>query len=305
MEQRSQSQTSDDYSVESGAPYVWRGYSAEEDQQRTNLHYDKPPEFFNLITGGEWNVYSANIWDPDVTTDTESQERKLDLLARLMELRPGQRILDVGCGWAGPLVYLTTRYGATGEGLTLSPLQKASAEARISKYNAPVKVHVKHWQDFEDREKFDVVFTDEVSVHFNDLKGYFTKVRGLLKPGGLMLNKELHFCHAKYMELTRAMIHLNKIFGETGNYRMLHTELAWLDETGFRLERIEQMSIRHYERTADAWFRNMTAHRARLEELVGAKTYGFFRTYLRLVRKIHGSTPAPMTCDIVVARPIE
>ena len=96
----------------------------------------------------------------------------------------------MGCGWAGPLVYLTTRYGVTGEGLTPSSLQKASADERVAKYGAPVKIHVKHWRDYEDDEKFDVVYTDEASVHFNDLKGFFTKVRQLLKPGGLMLNKE-------------------------------------------------------------------------------------------------------------------
>ena len=90
MEQRSHSQSSDDYSVEAGAVRVARLLA--EDQQRTNQHYDKPPEFFNLITGGEWNVYSANIWDPDVTTDTESQERKRPARAA-HGVAAGQRIL--------------------------------------------------------------------------------------------------------------------------------------------------------------------------------------------------------------------
>src|SRR5205823_4876414 len=72
---------------------LFQRYSNQEDAARTNIHYEQPREFFYAITGGEWNVYSCNLWT-DATTDTESQEAKLDLLARLMELKPGQRILD-------------------------------------------------------------------------------------------------------------------------------------------------------------------------------------------------------------------
>src|SRR3712207_3410092 len=89
---------------------LYQSYSIAEDQLRTNLHYEQPPAFFYHITGGEWNVYSCNLWD-DATTDTESQSAKLDLMAQSMQLQPGQRILDVGCGWAGPLVYLCKQYG--------------------------------------------------------------------------------------------------------------------------------------------------------------------------------------------------
>ena len=58
-----------------GAHQLYHAYSIEEDQDRTNVHYEHHPDFFYLFTGGEWNVYSCNLWDPDVTTDTESQER--------------------------------------------------------------------------------------------------------------------------------------------------------------------------------------------------------------------------------------
>ncbi len=289
------------YGVGEGAPYVWRSYSIADDIERTNRHYDQPAEFFTLITGGEWNIYSCNIWE-GVASETESQERKMDLLAGLMQLKPRQRVLDIGCGWAGPLVYLSSRYGIRGEGLTLSGTQKEHADSRIARYGVDVTVHVCHWRDFEKREEYDAVYTDEVIVHFNDLLGFFQKVRALLKPGGVMLNKELHFTHSKYMKLTRAMILLNKIFGETGNYRMLHQELAFLDEAGFRLERIDQLPIREYARTSAAWLSNMARHQDRLVQLVGHEHYDFFRTYLRIVRKIHSSNLPPMTCDIVVAR---
>ncbi len=287
------------YSVEDNAANTFRGYSTEEEKARTNVHYEQPVEFFNTITGGDWNVYSCNLWD-DGATETESQERKLDLLARLMDLRPGQRVLDVGCGWGGPLVYLAKRYGVRGVGLTLSASQLAYAEARAREHGVDVEVRECHWRDFADDAGFDAVYTDEVIVHFNELGAYFDTVRGLLRPGGRMLNKELHFTNSKFMQPTRAMIFVNKIYGETGNYRPLHEELALLDGAGFVLERVEQIPMMHYRMTLESWLGNMQQSRARLEELVGAEYWRAFRTYLRIVlRVING---ASMTLDVVVAR---
>ncbi len=291
----------DRYSVEEGSVNAWRAYSAAEDKERTNVHYERPPEFFTLITGGEWNVYSCNVWDAS-KTDTESQEQKLDLLARLMGLKAGQRVLDIGCGWGGPIAYLAKRYGVQARGLTLSEAQKEYADARLSQCSLEAAVHLCHWREYESEEKFDAVYTDEVIVHFNDLLAFFRKVRSLLKPGGVMLNKELHYASTSFMKLTRAMVFLNKIYGETGNYRPLHDELRLLDESGFALTAVHQIPISNYARTARAWLANMEAHRARLQELAGVDYYNRFRTYLRIVRRMTHLDPAPMTLDVVVAR---
>ena len=294
------------WNVEEGSAGAWPGYSRartkEEDKEGTNLHYEQPPEFFNTITGGTWTTYSCNLWD-GVTSTTESQERKLDLLARLMDLQPGQRILDVGCGWAGPLIYLAKRYGVRGVGLTVSPKQKEDADRRIREHGADVEVHVCHWREFADADLFDTVFTDEVIVHFHDLQGFFEKVGQLLKPEGLMLNKELHFRSSAFLKFTPLGTFVSRIIGESGDYRTLHDELALLDQAGFMLERIEQIPLSHYQKTADGWLANMRRHRSRLEELVGADYYQRFRTYLRIVRKMHGSARPPMTLEVVVSRP--
>src|SRR5687768_10029530 len=111
---------------------LYQAYDIHEDQERTNVHYEHPPQFFYSFTGGEWNCYSCNLWPNGVTTDTQSQEAKLDRFAELMNLQPGQRILDVGCGWAGPLAYLCKTYGTRGVGLMLSEMQYKAAQDRKS-----------------------------------------------------------------------------------------------------------------------------------------------------------------------------
>ena len=276
---------------------LYQPLTAEEDRERTNYHYEQPAEFFYAITGGEWNVYSCNLWN-EARTETASQEAKLDLLAELMELQPGQRVLDVGCGWGGPLVYLSKTYGVQGVGLTLSSLQKRAAEQRIARYDVDVRIVESHWRDYQDAQGFDVVYTDEVIVHFYDLAGWFSKVHGLLRDNGRMVNKELHLTHPAYSEMTRAMSYINEIFGATGNYRTLAEELTIANDAGYEVRTIYQVPTWHYQKTVDRWEANLLEHRRELEELVGRAYFRRFRTYLKLCYFIHGTTR--MTMDIVV-----
>lgn len=278
---------------------LYQSYSPAEDQARTNVHYEQPAEFFYAITGGTWNVYSANLWGA-AADETTSQEAKLDLLARLSDLRPGQRVLDVGCGWGGPLVYLCTRYGVRGVGLTLSPTQHRAAEERIARHRADARVMVRHWQDYVDDEPFDLILTDEVIVHFHDLAGFFRRAHALLRERGWMLNKELHFAHARYATVTRAMAFVNDIYGATGNYRVLAEELRLANEAGFDVQIVEQIDRAHYQRTLDHWLANMYARRDDLVALVGPEHYRRFRTYLKVVRGVLGGDT--MTLDVVGSR---
>ena len=84
---------------------LYQQYSKIDEIDRIAYHYEVDPKFFEIITGGEWNTYSCSFWG-SATTMTEAQENKLELYAANMGLKKGMNILDVGCGWGGPLVYL-------------------------------------------------------------------------------------------------------------------------------------------------------------------------------------------------------
>src|SRR6185295_834773 len=131
---------------------LYRVYPKDEEVQRTNLHYARPADFFKPMTGGEWNVYSCNIWD-HARTETESQIAKLNVFGAAANLQPGQRILDVGCGWGGPLVYLCKAFGVSGVGLTASHPQKIAGEERAAHYGVNVEIIESHWKDFQTGQK--------------------------------------------------------------------------------------------------------------------------------------------------------
>ena len=195
---------------------------------------------------------------------------------------------------------MSTKYGGRGVGLTLSSVQKAAAEERIAWHGADVIIVESHWKDYEDDQPFDVVYTDEVIVHFHDLGDFFRKVYGLLADGGRMLNKELHLVHGRHSEMTRAMSFINEIFGSTGNYRTLAEELTWVGEAGFAVEAIRQMPLLEYQKTVASWLATMKGNRASLEAVFGRRTVRRFQTYLQLCHHIHGGTR--MTLDLVLCQ---
>src|ERR1051326_7084750 len=157
----------------------YQNYDLEEGTRRAAYHYELDPAFYLLFTGGEWNCCSCPIWEPGFTL-TQAQEKKLDLLAEFMRLKPGMHILDVGCGWGGPLVYLCKTYGVTGHGIAVSPKQIETARARAAKYGVPATFELVHWQNLPEQPTYHAIYSDEVITHFNDLGSFFAKAHTLL-----------------------------------------------------------------------------------------------------------------------------
>lgn len=266
---------------------LYQSYNIDEEVDRIAYHYEVAPEFFKIVTGGEWNVYSCSMWE-DGFSLTQAQEKKLDEFARLMGLKPGMRILDVGCGWGGPLVYLCKKYGVSGHGITISPMAIPVAENRARKYGVNATFEVVHWKNLRSLQQFDCIYSDEVIVHFNDLDGFFKKANQLLKPGGVMVNKELHFRHSRHKHaLDKLSQHINKVYAYTGNYRTLRDELELLDRNAFQLEEIVDIPIAEYKKTiGEHWVRNLNDNRRELEAMTSAQHVKDFKLYLRGICKI-------------------
>ena len=111
-------------------------HSRRRDARNVAVHYDVSNDFYALWLDKEMMYSCAYFRDGDATIDA-AQERKLDHLCRKMRLRPGERLLDIGCGWGGLLRRAATRYGASGVGVTLSREQHYYARARIAAEGLP------------------------------------------------------------------------------------------------------------------------------------------------------------------------
>jgi cyclopropane-fatty-acyl-phospholipid synthase len=166
-----------------------RLHSQQRDQQAVQFHYDLSNEFYKLWLD-ERLVYSCAYFASEDESLDRAQERKLDRICRKLNLQPGERFLDIGCGFGGLLIHAVTQYGVEGMGISLSEAQTAEARARIETAGISDRccIEIKHYEEF-DQTPFDKIASVGMFEHVGDKKlpGYFVRANQLLKPGGLFL----------------------------------------------------------------------------------------------------------------------
>lgn len=146
-------------------------------------HYDLGNDLFAAMLGKRL-VYSCGYWAEADDLDA-AQEAKLDLVCRKLRLRPGMRVLDIGCGWGEALKFAAERYGVSGVGVTIS--REQAAHARQLCAGLPVEIRLQDYRDLD--EPFDAVFSIGMFEHVGarNYRTYFDVVRRCLVPGGLSL----------------------------------------------------------------------------------------------------------------------
>lgn len=261
---------------------LYQSYPLEEESRRIAYHYNVPPEFFTTITGGKWHCYSSPIF-AEGDSLTQAQERKFDTYAEQMRLKPDMRILDIGSGWGGPLVYLASTYGVTGIGITVTEPQVKFSRSRAEENHVDVSFELSHWADFEDDEGFDAIYTDELLGHVRDLQAFYKKCRALLKPGGRLVNKELYLNARKNQDWSdRLSTHVNQVFGFTGNYRLMDEDVFHAEKSGFCVEHILDIPIAGYAKLVkEYWIPNLSRNREYLIGLTSKEHVDDIYKYLR------------------------
>lgn len=146
-------------------------------------HYDLGNDLFAAMLGRRL-VYSCGYWASAEDLDT-AQQAKLDLICRKLQLRPGMRVLDIGCGWGEALKYAAEHYGVSGVGVTVSGQQADYARKLCA--GLPIEIRLQDYRDLH--EQFDAVFSIGMFEHVGarNYGHYFDVVRRCLAPDGLSL----------------------------------------------------------------------------------------------------------------------
>jgi len=152
----------------SQAALTGRLHTKRRDQDAIAFHYDLSNDFYALILD-DLMAYSCAYWlddQPDLPIG-QAQSAKLDLICRKLHLQPGQRFLDVGCGWGALVLHAAEYYGVTAIGVTLSAEQAAVAHDRVRSRGLSnrVEIQTRHYQDFTASKPFDAVASIEMGEH--------------------------------------------------------------------------------------------------------------------------------------------
>jgi cyclopropane-fatty-acyl-phospholipid synthase len=243
-------------------------------------HYDLSNGFYALFLDRHMLYTCAWYPHPGATLD-EAQEAKLDLVCRKLALAPGDRLLDVGCGWGGLLAWAAGRYGVRGDGVTLSSAQAAFATERLAGAGLGDRTRVVQRDLYELTAdgRYDKVSALGVIEHMGvaNYPRYFGHVRGLLRPGGLFLNQGI--THRTTSPRTSGMAFLDRYVFPGGDLASLEHTATAMEASGLEVVHVEAIG-RHYVPTLREWLARLTARRDEAVALVGERTYRVYAGYL-------------------------
>jgi cyclopropane-fatty-acyl-phospholipid synthase len=255
------------------------------DAEAVRHHYEAGNDFYALWLDARMVYSCAYFHDPAATLDA-AQEAKLELICRKLRLEPGDRLLDIGCGWGGLVTWAAEHHGVSAVGITLSEAQAALARERVAARGLEDRCHVEV-TDYRALagETFDKVASVGMVEHVGvaRLPIYFRQAFRLLRPGGLFLNQGIAPVVPRDSSLRSKLL---RIGGFVQRYVFPDSELPFLHETvaaaveaGLELRDVESLR-EHYALTLRHWLGRLEGSRAEAERAVGVTTYRIWRLYL-------------------------
>ncbi len=236
-----------------------RRHSKGRDAAAISHHYDVGNDFYSLVLGPSM-VYSCAVWESDETTLDAAQAAKLDLVCRKLGLKPGMRVLDVGCGWGSFALHAAQHFGADVVGVTLSVEQAAMARKRAADAGLTerVDIRVQDYRDVDDGP-FDAISSIGMSEHVGreQIQHYASQLHGLLRPGGRLLNHAISWNAGPTAADPDSFIP-RYVFPD-GEMLSLSDMVAALESAHLEVLDVEALR-RHYALTLRAWVRNLEAH---------------------------------------------
>ncbi|WMX46677.1 cyclopropane-fatty-acyl-phospholipid synthase family protein [Streptomyces roseicoloratus] len=232
-------------------------HSKRRDKQAISHHYDVGNDFYELVLGPSM-VYSCAYWTDGGTLE-EAQRDKLDLIARKLRLREGDRLLDVGCGWGSMAIHAAREYGAQVVGITLSREQAAFARKRIADEGLTdrIEIRVQDYRDVDDGP-FDAISSIGMAEHVGAerYREYADVLYRLLKPGGRLLNHQIARRPEPDEEAYRVDAFIDAYVFPDGELAPMGRTLTTLEDAGFEVRDVEAIR-EHYALTLRHWVANL------------------------------------------------
>ena len=255
-------------------------HSIGRDRRAVRYHYDVSNDFYSLWLDRRM-VYSCAIFaSPDEDLDS-AQARKLDTICRKLRLKPGQRLLDIGCGWGGLVIHAARHHGVGATGITLSQPQADLANERIASEGLAdrARVRVQDYRELDAPGAFDALVSVGMFEHVGRalLPTYFRQAWQSLRSGGVFLNHSI--ANRADVPLARGKTFSNTYVFPDSELVPINTSLHAAEEVGFEVRDVESLR-EHYALTLRQWVRRLVAHHKEALQFVDEPTYRVWRLFM-------------------------
>ncbi|MEU9130089.1 cyclopropane-fatty-acyl-phospholipid synthase family protein [Kitasatospora sp. NPDC048540] len=258
-----------------------RLHSRRRDRAAISHHYDVGNDFYRLVLGSSM-VYSCAYWTPEAKSLEDAQEAKLDLICRKLGLRPGMRLLDVGCGWGSLVLHAARHYGVTAVGVSISVEQVELARGRVAEAGLGDRIEIR-LQDYREVPDgpFDAISSVGMAEHVGSAQylTYATGLYGLLAPGSRLLNHQIARRPELPGERYRPSPFIDRYVFPDGELSPVGSTVGLLEDAGFEVRDVESLR-EHYGLTLREWVANLEAHWPEAVRLVGRGRARVWRLYM-------------------------
>ena len=257
-------------------------HTREQDRTAIEYHYDVSNDFYRLFLDRAM-VYSCAYFHQPTDSLDLAQERKLDHILRKLRIRPGERLLDIGCGWGALILRAAKVHGAVATGVTLSRQQYEYTQERIRAEGLGDRcsVELRDYRDVADGG-FDKIASVGMFEHvgIENLPLYFAKIRELLAPGGVVLNHGITSGKSDESNVTcGGGDFIERYVFPHGELPHLSRTIREMSDAGLEVVDVESLR-RHYALTCRAWADRLQARSGEASRLAGERRGRIWRIYL-------------------------
>lgn len=261
----------------------WWKHSKPADRKNISHHYDVSNDFYALWLD-QRRVYSCAYFKQADDTLEHAQEQKLEHICRKLDLKPEERLLDIGCGWGGLILWAAERHGVHATGITLSQNQHDYVQAQIQARGLQdrIAVHLMDYRDVPEDTPYDKIASVGMFEHVgrHNLAKYFAKIYRLLKPGGLVMNHGITSSGLDTQGLGSGISDFIDEYVFPGG-ELVHVSHVIESLSAHGLECWDVECLRpHYARTLWHWVDRLEAHETQAKEIVGEEKYRIWQIYM-------------------------